>query len=63
MPGACGDTAKDIIEAVKNGTLDEKVLDENVDRLLTLIFDTEEVFKVEYIDGKIDRQSGATVYL
>lgn len=48
MPGACGDTAKDIIEAVKNGTLDEKVLDENVDRLLTLIFDTEEVFKVEH---------------
>lgn len=48
MPGACGDTAKDIIEAVKNGTLDEKVLDENIDRLLTLIFDTEEVFKVEH---------------
>ncbi|MCH5180771.1 MAG: glycoside hydrolase family 3 C-terminal domain-containing protein [Erysipelotrichales bacterium] len=47
MPSASGDTAEDIINAIKNGTLDEKVLDENVDRLLTLIFDTNKVFEGE----------------
>ena len=38
MPTSGGQTVKEVIEAVKQGTLDEKVLDEAVDRLLTLIF-------------------------
>ncbi|MDD6302117.1 MAG: glycoside hydrolase family 3 C-terminal domain-containing protein [Bacillales bacterium] len=45
MPGAGGDTCKDIINAVKEGKLDEKVLDEAIERLLTLVFTTEEVYQ------------------
>lgn len=48
MPGAGGDTVKDIINAVKEGKLSESVLDENIDRLLELILHTSEPFK----DGK-----------
>jgi len=40
MPSTSGETDQEIIEAVKSGYLDESILDENVDRLLTLIFDT-----------------------
>lgn len=47
MPTTCGETNKEVVDAIKNGELDEKVLDENIDRLLTLIFDTEEVYKKE----------------
>jgi len=39
MPG-CNDTAKDIVNAVKNKQLDEKKLDICVDRLLNLVFTT-----------------------
>lgn len=45
MPTSGGQTVKEVIEAVKQGTLDEKVLDEAVDRLLALIFETHEAFK------------------
>ena len=45
MPGSGGDTVKDIINAIKEGKLEESVLDEAVDRLLTLVFDTEKVFQ------------------
>lgn len=37
MPGNFGDTNRDIVEAVKNKTFDEKILDENVDLMLTAI--------------------------
>lgn len=47
MPGVKEDTANDIIEAVKSGRITEDVLDENVDSLLKLVFDTEEAFKRE----------------
>ncbi|HHV12523.1 MAG TPA: glycosyl hydrolase [Clostridiales bacterium] len=45
MPTTAGDTNIEIINAIRNGTLKEEVLDECVDRLLNLIFTTEEVFK------------------
>ena len=38
MPSSHGQTDRHIVEAVRNGTLDEKLLDEQVDRLLDLIF-------------------------
>jgi beta-glucosidase len=40
MPSTNGETNREIVEAVKNGILEESILDENLDRLLTLIFDT-----------------------
>ncbi|WP_404332242.1 beta-glucosidase [Mesobacillus maritimus] len=45
MPTTAGETNEEIIEAIKTGKIKEEVLDENVDRLLDLIFTTEEVFK------------------
>lgn len=47
MPTSGGQTNLEIIEAVKNGKLDVSILDEAVDRLLTLVFDTTKSF-----DGK-----------
>lgn len=44
MPGE-KDGKFEIIEAVKNGTLDEKILDENVDILLNTVFETEKAFQ------------------
>lgn len=48
MPSGNGDTAEDIIRAVQEHRLDEEVLDDNIDRLLTLIFETNEVYKQEH---------------
>lgn len=45
MPTTGGETNKEIIDAVKSGKISEEVLDRNVDRLLDLIFTTEEVFQ------------------
>ncbi|WP_186578471.1 beta-glucosidase family protein [Aquibacillus kalidii] len=48
MPTTDGQTDREIIEAIKSGKLEEKVLDESVDRLLDLIFSTNEVFEKAY---------------
>ena len=40
MPSAGPDTDRQLVAAVKNGTLDENVLDERVDEYLTVLFDT-----------------------
>ena len=45
MPASGGQTVKEVIEAVKDGKIDEKELDENVDRLLSLILETSEALK------------------
>lgn len=42
MPANAGETDQEIVEAVKAGRIEEKVLDQCVDRLLELIFSTEE---------------------
>lgn len=42
MPSTAGKTDRQIVEAVKNGSLDEAVLDERVDALLNLVFSTRE---------------------
>ncbi len=41
MPTTHGDTDAEIVAAVKNGSLDEKLVDEALDRFLTLVFDTQ----------------------
>ncbi|MRH41625.1 glycosyl hydrolase [Aquibacillus halophilus] len=48
MPTTAGETNQEIIAAIKNGKLKEEVLDENVERLLDLIFTTEEVYNKPY---------------
>lgn len=45
MPTSGGQTNKEIVEAVKTGVLKEAVLDEALERLLTLVFDTHDSFK------------------
>ena len=44
MPASGGSNDKLIVEAVKNGTLDEKKLDETVERILNIVF--------KYVDNK-----------
>lgn len=45
MPSTCGETDRDIVRAVKEGTLDESVLDGVVDDLLDTIFAAQEPIK------------------
>lgn len=47
MPTTAGETNQEIIAAIENGKISEDVLDECVDRLLDLVFTTEEAFKEE----------------
>jgi len=55
MPTTAGETNEEIVTAVKNGLIDEKVLDENLDRLLTLVFDTEKAIKANVEDIDVEK--------
>lgn len=44
MPTTAGETNEEIIQAIKSGRIKEETLDECVDRLLDLMFTTEEAF-------------------
>jgi len=55
MPTNNGETDREIAKAINDGLLDESVLDENVDRLLDLIFTTEEVYSGPHPD--FDREN------
>jgi len=52
MPSTNGITDQEIVDAIKEGTLDESILDEAVDQLLSLVFkvrlDDKESVKVDY---------------
>lgn len=45
MPSTAGETDKEIVQAIRGGNIEESVLDECVDRLLDLIFSTNEVYR------------------
>ncbi|PKK95582.1 MAG: glycosyl hydrolase [Tenericutes bacterium HGW-Tenericutes-5] len=47
MPSTSGETNVQIVEAIKSGLISESVLDENLNQLLTLIFDTSEINSVD----------------
>ncbi len=47
MPGNNGESDEEIVAAVKGGSLDESVLDENVERFLTLVFNAQETLAKE----------------
>ncbi|MBK5109156.1 MAG: glycoside hydrolase family 3 C-terminal domain-containing protein, partial [Anaerolineales bacterium] len=54
MPGANNGNDAFLVDAVQNGQLDEAVLDQAVQRILSLIFKAEETLSVEY---SYDRQA------
>ncbi|SDY10947.1 beta-glucosidase [Evansella caseinilytica] len=55
MPTTAGETDNDIIQAVKDGRIKEEVLDECVDRLLELIFTTEEAYRKPLVEFNVER--------
>ena len=55
MPSTGGETNEEIMQAIKNGRLNEDVLDECVDRLLDLIFTTEKALKESYTKIDVER--------
>ncbi|WP_080848737.1 beta-glucosidase family protein [Cytobacillus gottheilii] len=48
MPTSAGQTNREIVDAIHSGKLEEKTLDENVDRLLDLIFTASEIYEKPY---------------
>jgi beta-glucosidase len=59
MPGTAKQTEA-IIDAVKNGTLDEKILNENAERILNLVFQSPSFKKYKFSD-KPDLKKDATI--
>ncbi|VYU54758.1 glycosyl hydrolase [Clostridium paraputrificum] len=55
MPSTGGETNKEIVQAIKDGKLKEEVLDKCVDRLLDLIFSTEEALNESYTNIDVER--------
>ena len=49
MPSTSKETNEQIVEAVKSGLIDESILDENLDLLLNLIFDTKEINNLDEV--------------
>lgn len=57
MPGNGGINDRKVVEAVKNGTLDEKILDERVKRVLELILRSAENLKDDFSYSKEDHHN------
>lgn len=55
MPTTGGETDREIIKAIQSGIIKEEVLDECVDRLLELIFTTEEAYKKVHVEFDVER--------
>ena len=55
MPSTGGETNEEIVQAIKSGRLEEKLLDECVDRLLDLIFTTENALNESYVKIDIEK--------
>lgn len=53
MPGSGGNTDREIVEAVKNGTLEEQVLDTAVERILNIVFK----FTDNRREGRFDKEA------
>ncbi|MCL2847736.1 MAG: glycoside hydrolase family 3 C-terminal domain-containing protein [Firmicutes bacterium] len=45
MPGTGGETSREVLQAFYDGKISEELLDENIERLLKIIFDTEQAYK------------------
>jgi beta-glucosidase len=55
MPSTNGKTNEEIITAIETGEIDESILDENVDRLLNLIYDTNKVIVDSNIEIDVEK--------
>jgi len=55
MPTTRGETNEEIVQAVKTGKLEESALDECVDRLLDLVFTTEQAFQKPHLKFQEER--------
>lgn len=55
MPTTAGETDREIVQAVRSGNMEEEVLDECVDRLLELIFTTNEVFNKPHSEFNVEK--------
>ncbi|WFA06526.1 glycoside hydrolase family 3 C-terminal domain-containing protein [Bacillus sp. HSf4] len=55
MPTTAGETDREILQAVRSGKMKEEVLDECVDRLLELIFTTNEVFNKPHSEFNVEK--------
>ncbi|WP_058306118.1 beta-glucosidase family protein [Gracilibacillus massiliensis] len=55
MPTTGGETDQEIVAAICNGDLSEDILDKSVDRLLDLIFTTQNAYKKPKIDFDIEK--------
>lgn len=56
MPTTNGETNLEIANAIKSGKISESLLDEAVERLLTLIFDTQIKGEIKRIDSEVTHQ-------
>ncbi len=61
MPSTNGQTDRHIVEAVKSGRLDEAVLDEQVSRLLDMIYSTQNAIKGKSYDSEEHHLFAASV--
>lgn len=61
MPGSGGTTDAEIVEAVKNGTLEESVLDTAVERILNIIFKFTDNRQAGSFDRKEDHKLAAKI--
>ncbi len=55
MPTTSGETDEEIISAIKSGKIKEEVLDQCVDRLLELIFTTEDAYKKPHTEFDVEK--------
>ncbi|WP_062049549.1 beta-glucosidase [Bacillus sp. JCM 19034] len=55
MPTTAGETDREIVEAIREGKLEETVLDQCVDRLLELVFTTEAAHKKPHEEFHVER--------
>lgn len=55
MPSTGGETNEEIVQAIRSGRLEEKVLDQCVDRLLDLILTTEKALNESYVKINVEK--------
>lgn len=54
MPTTAGETDREIVQAIRSGKIPEEVLDENVNRLLELIFTSGEAFRRPHLEFNVE---------
>lgn len=63
MPSTNGETDKDIVKAVKEGLIDEALLDERVEKVLKMVFETQNGIKNKSYDKKAHHKKARQIAL